>query len=128
MPITTCLMIFGAHMNILSVFKAKILVLNKQSCRSLQSCSWLSNLQWLAYFEHASQSHSKHMMFSWCLFLDPRLTTYHSKVSRLLQCWNHAHLLYHFWPLDGIVNWLIHLAIVNHEEYHFLSSVMMQNL
>ena len=41
------------------------------------------------------------------------------------------HIYFTFWSLDGIVNWLIHLAIVNHEDYHFLSvknKVVMQNL
>ena len=55
MSLTICLVIFGAHVNILFLIKVKVLVLLKWSYRPSQLCQVLS-LEWLVYFEHIVQS------------------------------------------------------------------------
>ena len=55
MHIAICLIIPGAHMNVLFILKVWILVLMKWSCLVPQLC-WLLSLEWLAYSEHLAQS------------------------------------------------------------------------
>ena len=74
MPVTICLIIFGAHIDILFIIEVKIVMLIKWSYRSPQSCSLL-NLEWSVYFEHAVHSHLKTCFL--CQFLGPYLTAYH---------------------------------------------------
>ena len=66
------------------IIKVNILVVVKRSYRSPPSC-WLLSLEWSAYFEHVVQSRLTTCLFYVC-FLDPHLSTYHSKFTCLCYC------------------------------------------
>ena len=53
-PVAICIVILGAHMNVLFIFKVKILVFIKRSIRFPPSCQVL-NIDWSVYFDHVVQ-------------------------------------------------------------------------
>ena len=65
-------------MNILFIFKVKVHVLIKWSCRFSQLC-WLGSLELLLCFEHINQISLKLVSCRY-LFLEAHFTTYHSNV------------------------------------------------
>lgn len=95
--IASCLVIFGACMNVTFIIKVKILMFVKWSYRSPQSSGLLS-LEWLAYFQHIFQSVLDTSF--WLPFLDPHLTTYHSKY----RCPYYCFVIIRYTYLNGIVS------------------------
>ena len=73
------LIIFGAHVNILSIIKVKTLVLIKCSYTPPPQLCPLLNLEWLSYYEHTIQSILNTCFFGlW--FWESHQTTYHPNI------------------------------------------------
>ena len=93
MLVANFLMIFGAHMKILIIFKAKILELMKWPCRSVPPIMLTIELRKINKFWACSPISFKYMMSSWCLCWDPHPTTHHSNVGVYLRWVTESSLL-----------------------------------
>ena len=85
MHVANFLIIFGAHVMILNIFKMKIFELMKWSCRLVHPIMLTIELRKINKFWACGPISFKYMMSSWCLCWDPHPTTHHSSIGVCLR-------------------------------------------